>query len=97
MVAYGGSIATALGIGALGFSISFTNTVCVLASHEMIPNGQSFATGIIMGIPGGIGSLSMMIFSGMADAVGLIYSTRALIIPMALAMLLSFAFGFNKK
>lgn len=85
MIAFGGSLVSAIGIGSLGFCLSLTNTVIVLLSHKIIPNGQSFATGIIMGIPGGIGSLSMIIFSSMADVNGLIYSSKMLIVPFIIA------------
>ena len=96
MIGYGGSIIAAIGVGSLGLSISFTNTVGVLMSHKIIPNSQSFATGIIMGIPGGIGSISMIFFSGIADVNGLIYSTRALIIPLVIAMVLTCFMMYRK-
>lgn len=89
MIAFGNSIISAIGIGSLGFSLSLTNTVIVLLSHNIIPNSQSFATGIIMGIPGGIGSLSMIIFSRIADVNGLIYSSKMLIIPFIIATVLT--------
>ena len=97
MIGYGGSIVAAIGVGSLGFSISFTNTVGVLMSHKIIPNSQSFATGIIMGIPGGIGSISMMIFSGIADVNGLIYSTRVMMIPLLLATVLTYFMVYRRK
>jgi FSR family fosmidomycin resistance protein-like MFS transporter len=96
MIGFGGSIVAAIGVGSLGFSISLTNTVGVLMSHKIIPNSQSFATGIIMGIPGGIGSISMIFFSGIADVNGLIYSTRALIIPLVIAMVLTCFMMYRK-
>ncbi|SHI50108.1 Sugar phosphate permease [Dethiosulfatibacter aminovorans DSM 17477] len=97
MIGYGGSILAAIGVGSLGFSISFTNTVGVLMSHKIIPNSQSFATGIIMGIPGGIGSISMMIFSGIADVNGLIYSTRVMMIPLFIATVLTYFMVYRRK
>lgn len=97
MIGYGGSIVAAIGVGSLGFCISLTNTVGVLMSHKIIPNSQSFATGIIMGIPGGIGSISMMIFSGIADVNGLIYSTRAMMIPLLLATVLTYFMVYRRK
>jgi FSR family fosmidomycin resistance protein-like MFS transporter len=96
MIGFGGSIIAAIGVGSLGFSISLTNTVGVLMSHKIIPNSQSFATGIIMGIPGGIGSISMIFFSGIADVNGLIYSTRALIIPLVIATVLTCFMMYRK-
>ncbi len=96
MIGFGGSTIAAIGVGSLGFSISLTNTVGVLMSHKIIPNSQSFATGIIMGIPGGIGSISMIFFSGIADVNGLIYSTRALIIPLVIAMVLTCFMMYRK-
>ena len=97
MIGYGGSIVAAIGVGSLGFCISLTNTVGVLMSHKIIPNSQSFATGIIMGIPGGIGSISMMIFSGIADVNGLIYSTRVMMIPLLLATVLTYFMVYRRK
>jgi FSR family fosmidomycin resistance protein-like MFS transporter len=97
MIGYGGSIVAAIGVGSLGFSISFTNTVGVLMSHKIIPNSQSFATGIIMGIPGGIGSISMMIFSGIADVNGLIYSTRLMVIPLLFATVMTYFMVYRRK
>jgi len=90
LIGYGNSWLTALGVGSLGFCSSLTNTVGVLVSHKIIPDSQSFATGIIMGIPGGVGSLTMIIFSGLADVNGLIYSVKALILPFAIATILTY-------
>lgn len=96
MIGYGGSILSAVGVGSLGFCLSLTNTVAVLVSHEIIPDSQSFATGIIMGVPGGIGSLAMIIFSGLADVNGLIYSSRILIIPFIFATVLTFVLVYKR-
>lgn len=96
MIGYGGSVVAAAGVGTLGFSISLSNTVSVLMSHKIIPNSQSFATGIIMGIPGGIGSISMIFFSGIADVNGLVYSTRALIFPLIVATIMTCFMVYRK-
>lgn len=97
LIGYGGSWIAAVGVGTLGFCTSLTNTVGVLVSHKIIPDSQSFATGIIMGIPGGIGSLTMIIFSGLADANGLIYSVKALLIPFAAATLLTYLMMYKNE
>jgi MFS family permease len=97
LIGYGGSWIAAVGVGTLGFCTSLTNTVGVLVSHKIIPDSQSFATGIIMGIPGGIGSLTMIIFSGLADANGLIYSVKALLIPFAAATILTYLMMYKNE
>jgi FSR family fosmidomycin resistance protein-like MFS transporter len=97
MIGYGGSIIAAIGVGSLGFTLSLSNTVGVLMSHKIIPNSQSFATGLIMGIPGGIGSISMIFFSGIADVNGLVYSTRALIFPLIVATIMTCFMVYRRK
>ncbi len=97
LIGYGGSWIAAVGVGILGFCSSLTNTVGVLVSHKIIPDSQSFATGIIMGIPGGIGSLAMIIFSGLADVNGLIYSVKALIFPFAVATVLTYFMLYRRN
>jgi FSR family fosmidomycin resistance protein-like MFS transporter len=97
LIGYGGSFLAALGVGTLGFCTSLTNTVGVLVSHKIIPDSQSFATGIIMGIPGGIGSLTMIIFSGLADVNGLIYSVKALVLPFAVATILTYFMLYRRN
>ncbi len=97
LIGYGSSWIAAVGVGILGFCYSLTNTVGVLVSHKIIPDSQSFATGIIMGIPGGIGSLAMIIFSGLADANGLIYSVKALILPFAAATALTYFMLYRRN
>ncbi|MFO7887436.1 MAG: MFS transporter [Eubacteriales bacterium] len=97
LIGYGSSWIAAVGVGILGFCSCLTNTVGVLVSHKIIPDSQSFATGIIMGIPGGVGSLTMIIFSGIADANGLIYSVKALILPFAVATVLTFFMLYRRN
>lgn len=97
LIGYGGSLLAAIGVGTLGFCTSLTNTVGVLVSHKIIPDSQSFATGIIMGIPGGVGSLTMIIFSGLADVNGLIYSVKALVLPFALATILTYFMLYRRN
>lgn len=87
-ISFGNGMISGFSFAALGFCSSLSNTVGVMLSHKLIPNSQSFATGMIMGLPAAIGSLAMLIFSRIADVNGLVYSSKLLVIPFVLALIL---------
>lgn len=86
-VVFGNGILSAIAFPLFAFFTALANTASIMLSHKIIPNGQSFATGVIMGIPGGLGAILMLVFSSIADMKGLIFSSRLLIIPFVIALI----------
>jgi len=54
-----------------------------------MPENINVATGLIMGLSGGIGGLVMLLLGKIADIQGLITSTSYLLIPLLLTALIT--------
>jgi FSR family fosmidomycin resistance protein-like MFS transporter len=65
---------------ALSFSSSHTPNV--LMAQELIPQKTNFATGLILGLSGGLAGLLLIPFGRIADSSGLINAMMFLLIPL---------------
>ena len=79
----------ALGFLLMGLALSGSNTANIVMAYELMPKNLNFATGLIMGLSGGLGGLIMLIFGKIADLKGLLISTSYLIIPMIIVVLIT--------
>lgn len=69
----------------IAFSVSSANTSNIVITQELIPQNLSLATGLIMGLAGGIGGLGIILYGRIADSQGLIFATTLCLVPIILA------------
>jgi len=80
----------------VGFFTGLGNTPNITMAQELIPNNSSTATGLILGLGGGLGGLSMYFFGNLADNVGLNTALGLLLIPLILVVILGLFFPSTK-
>ena len=83
-------ILVALGFILIGLALSGSNTANIVMAYELLPENLNTATGLIMGLSGGLGGLIMLLYGKIADIQGLINSTSYLIIPILMVVFISF-------
>lgn len=71
------------------FFISTSNSSNILLAHDIMPQNETFATGMIMGLAGGVGALGIYLTGAMADAAGLLKAIAFLLIPLLIMSLLN--------
>jgi FSR family fosmidomycin resistance protein-like MFS transporter len=81
----------------MGLTLSGSNTANIVMTHELMPENLNVATGLIMGLSGGLGGLCMLLFGKIADIQGLITSASYLLIPLILVTLLTFLLPNEKS
>ncbi len=79
----------AIGFLLMGLALSGSNTANIVMSYELMPENLNTATGLMMGLAGGLGGLVMLLFGKLADKNGLIASTSYLIIPLLLIVVIA--------
>jgi len=87
---------TAVGFILMGLALSGSSTANIVMTYELMPDNLNTATGLIMGLSGGLGGLIMLLFGKIADIQGLINSTSYLIIPIVLVVFISFLLSNSK-
>ncbi len=73
----------------IALALSGSNTANVVMTHGFMPENLNLATGLILGLSGGLGGLLMLLFGKIADIQGLITSTSYLLIPIISMILIS--------
>ncbi len=81
----------------IGFFTGIGNTPNITLAQELIPNNSSTATGLVLGLGGGLGGIVMLYFGNLADKVGLNYSLGILIIPLVIITLITMVYPSNKR
>ena len=76
----------------LGFSLNASSTSNIVMAYELMPQNLNLATGLIMGLAGGLGGLVMLVYGKIADMQGLMSSTLYLIVPLVLGVLMTMMF-----
>jgi FSR family fosmidomycin resistance protein-like MFS transporter len=89
LIVFTTGIPMVIGFLCMGLTLSGTNTANIVMSHELMPENLNVATGLIMGLSGGLGGLLMLLFGKIADMQGLITSASYLLIPLILVTLLT--------
>ena len=87
---------TAVGFILMGLALSGSNTANIVMAYEIMPDNLNTATGLIMGLSGGLGGLIMLLYGKIADIQGLIESTSYLIIPILIVVFISFILSNSK-
>jgi len=73
----------------MGLTLSGSNTANIVMTHELMPENLNVATGLIMGLSGGLGGFLMLLFGEIADMQGLTTSTSYLLIPLIFTTLIT--------
>ncbi|MGV8984168.1 MFS transporter [Clostridium sp.] len=89
MIVFTTGIPMIMGFLLMGLTLSGSNTANIVMAHELMPENLNVATGLIMGLSGGLGGLLMLLFGKIADMQGLIISASYLLIPLVLVTLLT--------
>lgn len=90
MMLMGKGYLTVIAFLLVGFFISTSNSSNIVIAHDIMPGNVTFATGMIMGLAGGVGGIGIYITGTMADSVGLIKATAFLMVPLLLMSVLNF-------
>lgn len=86
----GSGLTTVIAFLLSGFFISTSNSSNIIIAHDMMPRNATFATGMIMGLAGGIGGVGIYLTGAMADSMGLANATGFLLVPLLLMSILNF-------
>lgn len=86
-----------IGFLLMGLTLSGSNTANIVMVHELMPENLNVATGLIMGLSGGLGGLLMLLFGKIADMQGLLTSASYLLIPLILVTLLTIFLPNEKR
>ena len=78
-----------IGFLLMGLALSGSNTANIVMAYELMPKNLNVATGLILGLSGGLGGLIMLLFGKIADVRGLLISTSYLIIPLIMVVLIT--------
>ena len=89
MILFTTGITMVIGFLLMGLALSGTNTANIVMTHELMPENLNVATGLIMGLSGGLGGLFMLLLRKIADMQGLIVSASYLLIPLMLVTLIT--------
>lgn len=82
MIVFTSGIPMVIGFLIMGLALSGSNTSNIVLAYELLPENLNFATGLILGLSGGLGGLFMLFYGKIADVQGLIPSTTFLLIPL---------------
>lgn len=96
IIAFFDGILIAIGFILIGLALSGSNTANIVMAYELMPDNLNTATGLIMGLSGGLGGLIMLLYGKIADIQGLINSVSYLIIPILMVVFISFILPNSK-
>lgn len=71
----------------MGIALGGSNTANIVMAHELLPRNINMATGLIMGMSGGLGGLLMLLFGRLSDLHGLLTSSAYILVPLFLTVL----------
>lgn len=84
------SLLTIVAFLVMGFSISASSTANIVIAHDIVPEHVTFATGLIMGLAGGMGGLGILLFGKLADIFGLVSASGYLLVPLIITSIMIF-------
>ncbi|MDF2615829.1 MAG: putative fosmidomycin resistance protein [Sedimentibacter sp.] len=88
-ILFTGRISMIMGFLLMGLALSGSNTSNIVMAYELLPKNLNVATGLIMGLSGGLGGLAMLLFGKIADIKGLIAGTSYLMIPLLMTVIIT--------
>ena len=97
LIIFTSGITMVAGFLLMGLALSGSNTANIVMAYELMPKNLNAATGLIMGLSGGLGGLLMLLFGKIADVQGLIISANYLMIPLIVTVLLTVALPKEKS
>lgn len=97
MIVWGQGIPIIIGLILVGFSISSANTSNIVITQNFIPQNLNLATGLIMGLAGGLGGLGIILYGRFADSYGLILATALWLIPLLFVNVLTILLPNHQK
>lgn len=74
----------------MSFTFCLANTPVVFITQSLIPRNTNLATGLVFGLPMGLGGLGAVVFGKIADTVGLVTTAKYLIIPVIIMICIIF-------
>ncbi|MDI6706810.1 MAG: MFS transporter [Bacillota bacterium] len=80
-----------------GIFISASNSANILLTRDLLPNNATLATGLIMGLATGIGSLGVLLQGYLGDIYGIPFSFVCLFITVVVSGLLTITVPAGKK
>lgn len=80
----------------MGLSLNASSTSNIVMAYELMPENLNLATGLIMGLAGGLGGLVMLVYGKIADMQGLMASSLYLIVPLVLGVCMTMFFPGEK-
>lgn len=89
IIGFTSGITMAIGFIFIALALSGSNTANLVMTHSFMPENLNLATGLILGLSGGLGGLLMLLFGKIADIQGLVTSTSYLLIPIISMILIS--------
>lgn len=74
----------------MSFFFCLSNTPTVFITQSLIPKNTNLATGLVFGLPMGLGGLGAIVFGKIADSIGLISTAKYLIVPVIVMICIIF-------
>ncbi len=74
----------------MSFAFCLSNTPTVFITQSLIPRNTNLATGLVFGLPMGLGGLGAAAFGKVADSMGLVATARYLIVPVIIMICIIF-------
>lgn len=97
IIVFTAGVPMVIGFLLMGLALSGSSTANIVIAYELMPKNLNVATGLIMGLSGGLGGLIMLLFGEIADVQGLLISTSYLIIPLIMVVLITFILPNEKS
>jgi FSR family fosmidomycin resistance protein-like MFS transporter len=73
----------------LGFLLFLGEPSCIVLAQEMAPGQARTASGLVMGMAWGLGSFGVLATGALADAFGIEWGLRLLLVPPTGSLILS--------
>lgn len=73
----------------VGFCLNGINTANIMLARNLLPKNATLATGLMMGLAGGLGAVGVFLFGSLADVYGLATTVKFLLIPLVLVNILA--------
>ncbi len=85
----GWGLTSLLAFTLVGFLLALSNPINVVMARNFMPYNATFATGIIMGLGGGLGGLGALFQGYLGDMLGITASLMYMLVPIVLACILT--------
>lgn len=97
IIAFVSGLPIVIGFLLMGLALNGSSTANIVMAYELLPKNLNVATGLIMGLSGGLGGFVMLLFGKIADMQGLLKSTSYLLIPIIIVVVITFILPNEKS